>query len=216
MVVEDVWGTAFEELARAYDVRRLPDAWANPAALAAATAQAGALVVRNRTQVTGDLLRTAGHLRIVARAGVGLDNIDVAAADAAGVVVCAGLGANAISVAEHTLALALALAHGIPRQDRAARDGAWDRTPGHELSGGTWGIIGLGATGLAVARLLAGLDMRVLGHDPYIEPRNERLRRAGVVLTGLDETAAAADVLSVHVPATPELAAWWARDCWRG
>ncbi|WP_255950192.1 hydroxyacid dehydrogenase [Streptomyces odontomachi] len=205
VIAEDVWGTAFEELARTHHVVRLPQGTGSgDETLREALAGARALVVRNRTEVTADLLAAAPHLKIVARAGVGLDNIDVDAADAAGVVVTAGLGANATSVAEHTLALALSLLRDVIKHDRATRKGIWRRTPGRELAGKTWGILGVGATGLAVARLLAAFGVQVWGYDPYADPQSERIRASGVRLATLDEVVAGADILSVHLPATPE------------
>lgn len=204
VVVEDVWGDALERLAETHEVRREPDAWIDPDLLCHAVAGADAVVVRNRARVTAELLAAAPRLRVVARAGTGLDNIDVAAADRAGVVVSAARGANAVSVAEHTLLLALALLRDLPRHDRAVRAGTWQRRPGRELSGRTWGLLGLGATGLAVAELLRGFGTRLLAHDPYVDPAGERVRTAGVTVRDLDTVLAESDVLSVHLPATDE------------
>jgi D-3-phosphoglycerate dehydrogenase / 2-oxoglutarate reductase len=204
VVVEDVWGDALEKLADTHEVRREPDAWIDPDLLRHAVAGADAVVVRNRALVTAELLAAAPNLRIVARAGTGLDNIDVPAADRAGIVVSAALGANAVSVAEHTLLLALALLRDLPRHDRAVRAGTWQRRPGRELSGRTWGLLGLGATGLAVAELLRGFGARVLAHDPYVDPTAERVRAAGVTVCGIDTVLGESDVLSVHLPATDE------------
>jgi phosphoglycerate dehydrogenase-like enzyme len=147
-------------------------------------------------------LTQAGRLIAVARAGVGLDNIDVAAADDLGVVVLSPRGANSRSVAEHTLALALALARGLVRLDAAARAGIWQREAGRELAGGMWGLLGAGATGCAVARLVRALGMTVVGYDPYAD--SAAAASAGVELAALDAVLAAADVISVHLPATPE------------
>ena len=129
----------------------------------AALKDATALVVRNRTKVTADVIAAAPKLKVIARAGVGLDNIDLKAADAAGVVVVAGLGANAVSVGELTLGLALSLLRNIPGHDVATRDGGWVRTPGRELSGLTWGLLGCGATGVATAKLIQGFNCQVIG-----------------------------------------------------
>lgn len=197
-VVEDVWGQPFDRLARRLRVVRHPDAWAEPDRLPELVAGAKALVVRNRTKVDRTLLAGLPELRVVARAGVGLENIDLAAADELGVVVVAARGANATSVAEHTIGLALAVARGVVRHDGRTREGGWDRTAGRELAGRTWGLLGFGATGAAVARLAAGLGMSVVAYDPYVEADGE------VRLAGLTETVRAADVLSVHLPATTE------------
>jgi (S)-sulfolactate dehydrogenase len=201
-ISEDVWGQPLAALLAGRVVRREPAAWADRGRLRALVADARALLVRNRTAVDADLLAAAPRLEVVGRAGVGLDNIDVPAADARGVVVVAPLGANAVSVAEHTLALALSLVRELPRHDAAVRAGCWDRRPGRELAGRTWGLLGAGATGRAVARLAAALEMRVLGYDPYAEPA--AVREAGAELAGLAEVLGAADVLSVHLPLTPE------------
>jgi D-3-phosphoglycerate dehydrogenase len=162
---------------------------------------ADALLVRNRTQVTADLLAASPRLRAVARFGVGLDNIDLAAADRAGVVVLSPRGANAVSVAEHALGLALALARRTVPVDRSARSGGWDRAPGRELHGGTWGVLGCGATGSAVAVRARALGMRVLAHDPGVP--DLLLREAGIEPVGLDDLVRRSDVLSVHVPGGP-------------
>jgi D-3-phosphoglycerate dehydrogenase/(S)-sulfolactate dehydrogenase len=135
---------------------------------------------------------------VIARAGVGLDNIDIKAADAAGVVVVAGLGANAVSVGELTLGLALALLRNVPGHDVATRDGGWIRTPGRELSGLTWGLLGCGATGLATAKLLQGFGCPVLGYDPYAK------NLSGVELTTFEDVLKRSDVVSIHMPSTPE------------
>jgi D-3-phosphoglycerate dehydrogenase/(S)-sulfolactate dehydrogenase len=201
-ISEDVWGQPLAALLRDRVVRREPAAWADREQLRALVAGARALLVRNRTAVDAELLGAAPRLEVVGRAGVGLDNIDVPAADELGVVVVAPLGANAVSVAEHTLALALALVRELPQHDAAVRAGGWDRRPGRELAGRTWGLLGAGATGQAVARLAAALRMRVLGCDPYADPAAARV--AGVELTGLAEVLGSADVLSVHLPLTPQ------------
>ncbi|MBO0891847.1 MAG: hydroxyacid dehydrogenase [Acidothermales bacterium] len=202
LVTEDVWGPAFDALARDLTVRVEADGWRRQGELPGLLAGVRALVVRNRTRVDRELLEKCGSLRVVARAGVGLDNIDVDAANELGVVVVAPLGANAVSVAEHTLGLALAVARRTVPLDRETRSGGWRRTPGRELSGRTWGLLGFGATARAVARLARALSMTVLAYDPYV-PAADAVT-AGVTPAGLDEVVAGADVLSVHLPATAE------------
>jgi D-3-phosphoglycerate dehydrogenase/(S)-sulfolactate dehydrogenase len=135
---------------------------------------------------------------VIARAGVGLDNIDIKAADAAGVVVVAGLGANAVSVGELTLGLALALLRNIPGHDVATRDGGWVRTPGRELSGLTWGLLGCGATGVATAKLIQGFNCKVVGYDPYAK------NLSGIELTTFEDALKRSDVVSIHMPSTPD------------
>jgi len=202
VLTEDIAGEPLDELARELPLRREPDAWRDGARLRAALAGAGAVVVRNRTPVDRALLEACPELRIVARVGVGLDNIDVDAADDLGVVVSAPLGANAVSVAEHALGLALALARRVVPLDRDCRAGGWSRTPGRELAGRTWGLLGAGATGRACARLARGLGMTVIGHDPHLSAAHPELAELGIRLVGLDEVAAGSDVLSCHLPST--------------
>ena len=202
VLTEDIAGEPLDELARELPLRREPDAWRDGARLRAALAGAAAVVVRNRTPVDRALLEECPELRIVARVGVGLDNIDVDAADDLGVVVSAPLGANAVSVAEHALGLALALARRVVPLDRDCRAGGWSRTPGRELSGRTWGLLGAGATGRACARLARGLGMTVIAHDPHLSPAHPELAELDIRLVGLEEVAAGSDVLSCHLPST--------------
>ena len=199
VVAEGVWGAPLEQLARVHDVVRL-DATDTSPALDDGLAGATALVVRNRTRVTRELLEAHPGLRVVARAGVGLDNIDLAAADDTGTVVLSPRGANARSVAEHALGLALAVQRHVVALDRQCRAGAWDRRPGRELLGGTWGIVGAGATGRACAEIATALGMRVVAHDPYADPAD----LGGLELGDLRSVAAAADVLSIHLPGGAE------------
>ena len=198
LISEDVWGTPFQTLEGSFPITRNDDLWNNPDELKAALKDMKALVVRNRTKVTADVIAAAPGLKVIARAGVGLDNIDLKAADAAGVVVVAGLGANAVSVGELTLGLALSLLRNIPGHDVATRDGGWVRTPGRELSGLTWGLLGCGATGVATAKLIQGFNCSVLGYDPYAK------NVPGVELTSFEDVLKRSDVVSIHMPSTPE------------
>jgi (2R)-sulfolactate sulfo-lyase subunit beta len=197
-VSEDVWGTPFQTLEGSFPITRNDDLWNNPEELKAALKDVKALVVRNRTKVTADVIAAAPGLKVIARAGVGLDNIDLKAADAAGVVVVAGLGANAVSVGELTLGLALSLLRNVPGHDVATRDGGWVRIPGRELSGLTWGLLGCGATGVATAKLIQGFNCSVLGYDPYAK------NVPGVELTSFEDVLKRSDVVSIHMPSTPE------------
>ncbi|CAN1489960.1 SerA Phosphoglycerate dehydrogenase and related dehydrogenases [Candidatus Nanopelagicaceae bacterium] len=198
LISEDVWGAPFQALEGSFPILRNDDLWNNPEELKSSLKDATALVVRNRTKVTADVIAAAPKLKVIARAGVGLDNIDIKAADAAGVVVVAGLGANAVSVGELTLGLALALLRNVPGHDVATRNGGWVRTPGRELSGLTWGLLGCGATGLATAKLLQGFGCPVLGYDPYAK------NVPGVELTTFEEVLKRSDVVSIHMPSTAE------------
>ena len=201
-VVEDVWGEAFERLSGDLEVVFNPKAWESSEELLALAHEARALVVRNRTQVDRTLLEACPGLLIVGRAGVGLDNIDLASADELGVAVVAPRGANATSVAEHAIALALVLARHVVELDRACRDGGWQRVPGRELSGGTWGVLGAGATARATARAVKALGMQVVAYDPYVNPDHPEMVEIGLPLASLDEVVSTADILSCHLPAT--------------
>jgi D-3-phosphoglycerate dehydrogenase len=171
--------------------------------LAAALGDADALVVRSATRVDGDLLAAAPALRAIARAGTGVDNVDLDAASARGIVVLNAPGANSVSVAEHTLALMLALARNVTRADRSLKAGRWEkaRLTGIELRGKTLGIVGLGRVGQEVALRARAFGMHLLAHDPYIA--SQVAEELGVDLVALDELCARADFISLHVPSTP-------------
>jgi D-3-phosphoglycerate dehydrogenase len=154
--------------------------------------------------VDSRLLEAAPSLRIVARAGTGVDNVDVTAASARGILVVNAPGANSISVAEHACALMLALARSVPAADRAMKDGKWEkrRFLGTEVRGKTLGIAGLGRIGQEVAQRARGFGMRVVAHDPYIS--KEVAASLGAELMSLDELCATADYITLHLPATAE------------
>jgi D-3-phosphoglycerate dehydrogenase / 2-oxoglutarate reductase len=165
-------------------------------------AQADILIPGNLLQVDQDLLAVAPGLKLIAKPGAGVDNIDLDAATAAGVVVCHTPGVNAMSVADHTWAMILNLARRINQSDREVRQGKWIKTAGLELWGKTLGLIGLGAIGRAVARRATGFDLRILAFDPYCaEDGNDE---SGITPVKLDELLAASDIISIHCPLTPE------------
>src|SRR5712692_2637107 len=173
-------------------------------ALAADLADADALLIRSATNVDGQLLAAASRLRIIARAGTGVDNVDVVAATARGILVVNTPGANSISVAEHALALMLALARSVPAADRAMKGERWEkrRFVGTELRGKTLGVAGLGRIGQEVAHRARAFGMRIVAHDPFIS--REVATSLGVELLSLDELCAASDYLSLHLPSTAE------------
>jgi D-3-phosphoglycerate dehydrogenase len=175
-----------------------------PEALAADLADADALLVRSATKVTTPLIAAARGLRIIARAGTGVDNVDVAAASARGILVVNAPGANSISVAEHACALMLALSRTIPAADVAMKAGKWEkkRFLGTELRGKTLGVAGLGRIGQEVAQRARAFGMRIVAHDPYIA--KEIASGIGVELMTLDEVCASADYLTLHLPSTAE------------
>lgn len=166
--------------------------------LAASLAEADALIVRSATRVTAEVLEAAPKLRVVGRAGVGVDNIDLEAATRRGVLVMNTPGGNAVSVAEHTLALMMAVARHIPRCDAAIHAGRWEKSgaQGTELSGKVLGLVGFGRVGNEVARRARALEMRVLAYDPYIS--EAAARDAGVELFTLAEVLGQSDFISLH------------------
>ncbi len=175
-------------------------------ALLAAVREADALVVRSETEVTENVLTAGSNLKVVARAGVGVDNIDLDAATRAGVLVLNAPGANATSAAEHTIGLLLAVTRQIVIADASTRAGRWERKLMRpiDLQGKTVGIIGLGRVGSQVAKRLRAFDMRVLAYDPYITPA--RFTELGVAPVDYQTLLATSDVVTFHVPETDETA----------
>ena len=206
LVSEKIVGEPLDALARTHDVAFEPDLWRSPEQLRQKIAGIRALVIRNQTQVTAELVAAAPRLEIVARAGVGLDNVDVDAASAAGVVVSFTPQANAISVAELAIGLMLSLARKIPAADRDTKAGGWDRLrfTGFELAGRTLGLVGFGRIGRMTAERARAFGMSLLVCDPAIPPESPALAAAGVTLCPLDELLGRADVVTVHAPLTPE------------
>ncbi len=172
--------------------------------LAAELADADALVVRSAVQVDAALLAAAPKLRVIGRAGVGVDNIDTAAATHRGIVVMNTPGANAVAVAELTLGLMIALARSIPRANTTMHAGKWDKKTlqGSELRGKTLGIVGLGRIGLEVARRALSFGMTILGYDPFVAP--VIARENAVTLVPIDEIFKTSDYLTLHVGLTTQ------------
>ncbi|MFJ9719237.1 hydroxyacid dehydrogenase [Streptomyces sp. NPDC101213] len=191
-------GDTLAALRTACDVRHV-DGRDRPALLAAMS-DADALIVRSGTRVDAEVLDRAPRLRLVARAGVGLDNVDTTTARARGIAVVNAPDSNTVSVAELTVGLIVASMRHITAAARSLRDGEWRRSDfaGVELAGRTLGIVGYGRIGRQVARRLAAFDMRILVHDPYADTVGDDVRA-----TGLDELLAASDVVTLHLPKTP-------------
>ncbi|MBA3321265.1 MAG: phosphoglycerate dehydrogenase, partial [Pyrinomonadaceae bacterium] len=162
------------------------------------------LIVRSETKVTASLMDGAARLRAVGRAGVGVDNIDVAAATSRGIVVMNAPDGNTMTTAEHTLALLLALARRVPQANSSLRAGKWERKKfvGVELRGKTLGVVGLGRIGQVVASRARGFEMKVIAFDPFVAP--EQARDSDIELATLEEVCARADFLTVHTPLTAE------------
>ena len=163
-----------------------------------------AVVVRSRTKIPADLIENAPKLKVIGRAGTGVDNVDVQAASARGILVMNTPGANATATAEHTLALMFSLARHIPQATQSMREGKWEkkRFMGTELSQQTLGIIGLGRIGTIVAERALGINMEVIGYDPYIVPEAAAIH--GIEFVTLEELFSRADFITLHTPLTNE------------
>jgi D-3-phosphoglycerate dehydrogenase len=178
-----------------------------PAAdLAALLPAFDAVIVRSPTKLTAELIAAGTRLKIIGRAGVGVDNIDLAEASRRGIVVLNVPDANTFSTAEHTVGMILAVARRIAEADASLRAGRWDRKrlDGVELYGKTLGIVGLGRVGREVARRMLAFSMRVIAADPYVAA--DAARGIGVELVDLDSLLGGSDVITLHVALTPETA----------
>jgi D-3-phosphoglycerate dehydrogenase len=177
-----------------------------------ALAGCAGLVVRSETKVTADLMDSAPELRVVGRAGVGVDNIDVTAATARGIVVMNAPDGNTITTAEHTMALLIALARRVPQANSSLRAGKWERKKfiGVELQGKTLGVLGLGRIGRTVAGRAHAFGMNIVAFDPFIAP--DQARDLGIEVVPFDEVLARADFLTVHTPLTAETRAMVGRN----
>ncbi|HYV39158.1 MAG TPA: phosphoglycerate dehydrogenase [Gemmataceae bacterium] len=174
-------------------------------ALQEALQNADGMVVRSGTRVTAELLQHPGKLKAIVRAGVGVDNIDVAAATRRGILVMNTPGGNTISTAEHTVAMMMSLARHIPFAAASLQGGKWERGKfvGMQLAGKTLGVVGLGRVGREVARRAVGLDMKVVGFDPFLAP--DRAAQLGIESSAdLDQLLPRCDFLTVHTPGGPE------------
>ncbi|MDQ3643216.1 MAG: phosphoglycerate dehydrogenase, partial [Actinomycetota bacterium] len=165
---------------------------------------AAALVIRSETQVTGEVLEAGTDLVVVGRAGIGLDNVDVAAATRRGVMVCNAPLSNIVTAAEHTMALLLSSARNVPQASAALKQGKWERSKwtGVEVHGKTLGLLGLGRIGTLVAQRAYAFGMRLVAWDPWMSP--ERARKLGVELMELEEVVREADFISIHLLKSPE------------
>ncbi|MGP8163416.1 MAG: phosphoglycerate dehydrogenase [Acidimicrobiales bacterium] len=181
-------------------------------ALVAAIAGAHALVIRSTTRVDAVLLAAGRDLVVVGRAGVGLDNVDVAEATRRGVMVVNAPESNIVSAAELTIALLLAQARNIPQAHASLVAGRWERSKweGVELHGKTLGVVGLGRIGALVAQRALGFGMHLVAHDPFVAP--ERARRMGIELTSLEDLVARSDFITIHLPKTPDTVGLIGRD----
>ena len=194
---------AVAQLEAAHDVLYDPQLVGDAARLRAEAGQADVLIVRNLTQVRGELLAAMARCKVVGRLGVGLDNIDVPACEARGIKVIPASGANALSVAEYVVASTMMLLRGAFASTEAVAAGQWPRAAlnnGREAAGQTLGIIGFGSIGQTTARLAGGLGMHVIAYDPALVPDAPVFTQTGVQHASLDDLISRADAVTLHVP----------------
>ncbi|MEU5939430.1 phosphoglycerate dehydrogenase [Micromonospora sp. NPDC047548] len=202
LIAEELAPAAIEVLAHDFDVRHV-DGTDRPALLSALS-EADAVIVRSATQIDAEAIAAAPRLTVVARAGVGLDNVEVPAATARGVMVVNAPTSNIVSAAEQAVALLLAVARNTAAASAALKAGEWKRSryTGVELQGKTVGVVGLGRIGVLFAQRIAAFGTRLIAYDPYIQPA--RAAQLGVRLVGLEELLRESDFISIHLPKTPE------------
>lgn len=202
LIAEQLSDATLEALGPDFEIRYCDGA--NRADLLSAIADVDAILIRSATKIDTEVLGAARRLKVVARAGVGLDNVDVRAATQAGVMVVNAPQSNIVSAAEHAIGLLLAVARRIPAAHASLRSGEWERSrfTGVELFDKTLGVLGLGRIGVLVAQRLAAFGMHVIAYDPYVQPG--RAAQMGVRLVPLEELLATSDVITVHLPKTPE------------
>ncbi|CAB3909620.1 hydroxyacid dehydrogenase [Achromobacter mucicolens] len=207
LISEFMDAPAVDALRQRFDVRYAPELVEQRAALLEAAADADALIVRNRSQVNAELLAAAPRLIAVGRLGVGLDNIDLAGCEARGIKVIPATGANARAVAEYVIGTMLSLLRGAYASTADVAAGTWPRTAlsqGLEAHGRTLGVVGFGGIGRLAAQLARGLGMRIVGSDAALPPAHPAWQEAGAEPLTLDELLSQADVVTLHVPLTPE------------
>ncbi len=194
---------AVQRLREQHSVSYDPSLVDDPPRLLGQGATADALIVRNRTQVRGELLAALGRCRVVGRLGVGLDNIDVAGCEEKGIQVVPATGANALSVAEYVVATAIVLLRGAYLSTAEVAAGKWPRQrlgEGREAAGKTLGLVGFGAIGQLTARLARSLGFNVIGFDAMLDADHPAYASTGARCAGLEEVITTADVVSLHVP----------------
>jgi D-3-phosphoglycerate dehydrogenase / 2-oxoglutarate reductase len=206
LISENIQGAAVDALAQRFEVISSPQLWRDNDALAQAVQHTEALIIRNQTRITPDLLKTAKKLKVIGRAGAGLDNVDVQACTRAGVLVVSTPEQNAISVAELAIGLMLSLARQISQGDADTKQGGWNRQrfTGIELYGKTLGIVGAGRIGFLTGMRARAFGMNILAYDPYVSRDSVYLAEIGAQLVSLPELLAQSDFVSCHLPSTPQ------------
>ncbi len=203
LIAEELAPAAIDVLAHDFDVRHV-DGTDRAELARQRSADADAVIVRSATQIDAEAIAAAPHLKVVARAGVGLDNVEVPAATARGVMVVNAPTSNIVSAAEQAVALLLAVARNTATASAALKVGEWKRSKytGVEVQGKTVGVVGLGRIGVLFAQRIAAFGTRLIAYDPYVQPA--RAAQLGVRLVGLDELLRESDFISIHLPKTPE------------
>lgn len=206
IISENFSGHWIDELKRDFRVVHDPELWRSPERLKRLLPGSRALLVRNQTRITADVIEAGPQLQVIGRAGAGLDNIDVPAATAAGVVIASTPDQNSISVAELALGMMLALARKLPEASAHARKGGWERQRffGTELYQKTLGIVGLGRIGFLLAMRARAFGMKILAHDVYLNPDSVAVTESGAELVTLNDLLERSDFVSCHMPLTPE------------
>jgi D-3-phosphoglycerate dehydrogenase len=202
LVAEELAPSALEVLSSEFDLRSVDGA--DRGALLPALADADAVIVRSATRIDAEALAAGPRLKVVARAGIGLDNVDVPAATARGVMVVNAPTSNIVSAAEHAVALLLATARHVPAADRSLKAGEWKRSKftGVEIADKTVGMVGLGRVGILFAQRMSAFGTRLIAYDPYVLPA--RAAQVGVRLVSLEQLLVESDFISIHLPKTPE------------
>lgn len=202
LLAEKLAPSAVEVFGDEVEIRRV-DGTDRPALLEA-VADADALLVRSATKVDAEVLAAANKLKVVARAGVGLDNVEVPAATERGVMVVNAPTSNIVSAAEHAVTLLLSVLRRVPAANQSLQGGEWKRSSytGVELNGKTVGVVGLGKIGQLFAHRVAAFDAELIAYDPYVSAA--RAKQLGIELVSLDELLSRADIISIHLPKTPE------------
>src|SRR6266853_1287591 len=205
LIADSISQSGADELARDGALEVSTQTGLSEAALVEIIPDFSAVVVRSQTKITAAVLNAASKLRVVGRAGVGIDNVDLAEATRRGVIVMNAPGGNTISTAEHAFSLLLCVARKIPQADAMLRGGKWDRKnlEGVELFNKTLGIVGMGRIGSELSRRAIAFGMRVVAYDPYLSASRARTLQVELV-DELDDLLATADFISLHTPLTAE------------
>ncbi|MCI0524756.1 MAG: hydroxyacid dehydrogenase [Acidobacteria bacterium] len=217
LITENIIGEEMDVLRRDFDALFDPDLWKQPEKLQAMIPDFRALIVRNQTQVTRDLIEAGTNLQIIGRAGVGLDNVDLQAATDRGVVVAFTPEQNTNSVAELVIGLIISLSRKIPAADNGTRKGAWDRHQftGAEVLGKTLGVVGFGRIGASSAIKARALGMDIIAYDPFVDAESLKAMESRARMASLEDVLREADFVSCHLPATKETSGLFDYDKFR-